>query len=80
MIVHGGSFSLYSPDKGIRGGLGDYPQTCPDGPETWVLLCNLMVKHCGLSTIVGSDSSWSNISRPHVRDLGPYSRTSYDIS
>ena len=54
---------LRSPDKGFWACLGDLPPDMPRRPETWVSLCNLMLKHRGISrssAILGSDSPQSN--------------------
>ena len=45
---------------------GDLPPNMPRGPETWVLLCNLMLKlHCisHSSAILGSDGPQSDDSK-----------------
>ena len=42
---------------------GSLPPDMPRRPETWVSLCNLMLKHCGISrssAILESDSPQSN--------------------
>ena len=52
-----------SPDKGFWACLGDLPPDRPRRSKTWVSLCNLMLKHCGISrssAILGSDSPQSN--------------------
>ena len=54
---------LCSPDKGFWACLGDLPQDMPRRPETWVSLCNLMLKLRGISrssAILGSDIPQSN--------------------
>ena len=41
----------------------DIPPDMPRRPETWVMLCNLMLKLCGISrsfAILGSDSPQTN--------------------
>ena len=38
-----------SPDKGFWACLGDLPPNMPRRPETWVSLCNLMLKLRGIS-------------------------------
>ena len=57
------SVFLRSPDKGFWACLGDSPTDMPRLPETWVLLCSLMVKLCGIShssAILVSDSPQSS--------------------
>ena len=57
------SVFLRSPDKGFWACLGDLPPDMPRRPETWISLCNLMLKHRGISrssAILGSDSPQSN--------------------
>ena len=57
------SVFLRSPDKEFWAFLGDLPPDMPRRPETWVSLCNLMLKHRGIShssAILGSDSPQSN--------------------
>ena len=57
------SVFLRSPDKGFWACLGDLPPHMPRKPETWVSLCNLKLKHHGISrssAILGSDSPQSN--------------------
>ena len=57
------SVFLRSPDKGFWTGLGDLSPDMPRRPETWVSLCNLMLKLRGISpisAILGSDSPQSN--------------------
>ena len=51
MIGHGviESVLLRSPDKGFWACLGDLPPDMPRRPETWVSLCNLTLKLCGIS-------------------------------
>ena len=54
------SVFLCSPDKGFWACLGDLPPAMPRWPETWVSLCNLMLKLRGISrssAILGSDSN-----------------------
>ena len=54
---------ICSPDKGFWACLGDLTPDIPRRPETWVSLCNLMLKLCGIShssVILGSDSPLSN--------------------
>ena len=54
---------LRSPNKGFWACLGDLPPDMPRRPETWVLLCNLLLKLRGISrsyAILGSDSPQSN--------------------
>ena len=54
---------LRSPDKGFWACLGDLPPDMPRWPETWVLLCNLMLNFCGISRRFanpGLDSPQSN--------------------
>ena len=54
---------LCSSDKGFWACLGYLPPDMPRRPETWVSLCNLMLKHRGISrssAILGSDSPQSN--------------------
>ena len=65
MIGHGGLCRAFSVARKIRGSghvYEIYPQTCPDRqPDTWVSLCNLMLKLRGiLRSIPGSDSPHSN--------------------
>ena len=43
------SIFLPSPDKGFWACLGDLPHDMPRRLETWVLLCNLLLKHRGIS-------------------------------
>ena len=57
------SVFLLSPDKGPWACLGNLPPDMPRRPETWVSLCNLMLKLCDISrspAILGSDSPQSN--------------------
>ena len=64
------SVFLRSPDKGFWACLGDLPPDMPRRPEIWVLLCNSMLKLCGISrssAILGSDSPQSN----NRKDLMP---------
>ena len=42
------SLFLRSPDKGFWACPGDLPPDLPRRPETWVLLCNLMLKLRGI--------------------------------
>ena len=54
---------LRSPDEGFWACLGDLPPDMPRRPGTWVSLCNLTLKLCGISrssAILGSDSPQSN--------------------
>ena len=48
---------LRSPNKGFRAYLGDLPPDMSRRQETWVSLCNLMLKLCisRSSTVLGSD-------------------------
>ena len=60
MIGHSGLLRVLPSDNGFRGYLGDLPPYMPRWPETWVSLCNLMPKLCGIShssAILVSDSS-----------------------
>ena len=50
---------LRSPNKGFWACLGDLLPYMPRRPETWVSLCNLMLKLCG-SAILWSDSPQSS--------------------
>ena len=43
------SVFLRSPDKGFWACLGDLPPDMPRRPKTWVSLCNLLLKLCGIS-------------------------------
>ena len=57
------SVFLRSLDKGFRACLGDLPLDMARRPETWVSLCNLMLKLRGISRssdILGSDSPQNN--------------------
>ena len=57
------SVFLRLPDKRFWACLGDLQPDIPSWPETWVLLCNLMLKLRGISrnsAILGSDSPQSN--------------------
>ena len=57
------SVFLRLPDKGFWACLGDLPPDMPRRPETWVSLCNLMLKLRAISrssAILGSDSPQSN--------------------
>ena len=57
------SVFLRSPDKGFWACPGDLPPDMLRRSETWISLCNLMVKLCGISrssAILGSDSPKSN--------------------
>ena len=79
MIGHGGLLRAFflarSPDKGFWACLGDLPPDMPRRPETWVLLCNLMLKLRGISrssAIFGSDSPQSN---NRIRQVLPYINT-----
>ena len=52
-----------SPDEGFWACLGDLAPDIPRRPETWVLLCNLMLKLRGVlhsAAIFGPDSPQSN--------------------
>ena len=65
MIGHSGLLRVFlrSPDKGFWACLGDLPPDMPRRPETWVSLCNLMLKFRGIShssAILGLDSPQSN--------------------
>ena len=40
------SVVLHSQNKGFWAFLGDLPPDMPRRPETWVLLCNLLLKLC----------------------------------
>ena len=42
------SVFLRSPNKGFWACQGDLPRNIPRGPETWVSLCNLMLKLRGI--------------------------------
>ena len=67
--------SLHSPDKGIWAFLGDIPPDMPRRLVTWVLLCNLMLKLCGISrssAILGSDSPQSNNRKDHSLWVTPF--------
>ena len=57
-------FSFARPKRGS--GLGNLPADMPRGLYTWVSLCNLMLKICGIlhsPTLLGSDSPQSNNSK-----------------
>ena len=57
------SVFLRLPDKGFWACLGDLPPDMPRRLATWVSLCNLMLKLCGISrssAILRSDSPQSN--------------------
>ena len=57
------SVFLLSPNKGFWACLGDPPPDILRRPETWVSLCNLMLKLRNIlrsSAILGSDSPQSN--------------------
>ena len=57
------SVFFHSPDKGFSACLEDLPQNMPRRPETWVSLCNLMLKLSRIShssAILGSDSPQSS--------------------
>ena len=57
------SVFLRSPNKGFWACLGDLLPDMPRWPETWVSLCDLMLKLRGISrsfAILGSDSPQSN--------------------
>ena len=57
------SVFLRSPDKGFWACLANLTPDMPRRLETWVLLCNLMLKHRGISrssAILRSDSPQSN--------------------
>ena len=57
------SIFLHSADKEFWACLGDLPADMPRRTETWVLLCNLLLKLRGnshSSAILGSDSPRSN--------------------
>ena len=52
-----------SPNKGFWACLGDLPPDMPRQPETWVSLCNFLLKLCGIlrsSAILESDSPQNN--------------------
>ena len=56
---HCNTRKIHLPDKGFWAWLGDLAPDMPRQPETWVLLCNLMLKRRGISrrhAILGSDS------------------------
>ena len=57
------TFSFAHPIRGSGHGYGDVLPDMPRRPETWVSLCNLMLKlRCisRSSAIIGSDSPQSN--------------------
>ena len=69
------SVFLRSPDKGFWACLGDIPPDMLRRPETWVSLCNLMLKLCGIlrsSAILGSDSPQSNNRKDHFLWVTPF--------
>ena len=69
------SVYLRSPDKGFWACLGDLPPDMPRRPETFVLLCNLMLKHRCIScssAILGSDSPQSNNRRDNSLWVTPF--------
>ena len=69
------SVFLRSPDKGFWACLGDIPPDMPRRPETWVSLCYLMLKLCGISrssAILGSDSPQSNNRKDHSLWVTPF--------
>ena len=53
------SVFLRSPDKGFWACLVDLPPVKPRRPETWVSLCNLMLKLRGISCMKVCDNSTS---------------------
>ena len=62
VIGHGGLLRAFSFAKGFWACLGDLTPDMPRQPETWVSLCNLLLKLCGISgsfAILGSDSPQS---------------------
>ena len=65
-----------SPDKGsYKGDKGDIPPDMPRRPQTWVSLCNLMLKLCSISrssVILGSDSPRSNNRKDHSLWVTPF--------
>ena len=55
--------------------LGDLPPDMPIRPETWVSLCNLMLKLRGISrssAIIGSDSPQSNNRKDNCHWVTPF--------
>ena len=67
------SVFLRSPDKGFWA--CHIPPDMPIRPETWVSLCNLMLKLCGISrspAILGSDSPQSNNRTDHSLWVTPF--------
>ena len=57
------SVFLHSPNKGFWACLGYLPPDMPRRPETWVSLCNLMLRLRGISrssAIFGLDSPQCN--------------------
>ena len=62
-------------DKGFLACLGDLPPDMPRRPETCILLCNLILKHCGVlrsSAILGSDSPQSNYTKDNSLWVTPF--------
>ena len=69
------SIFLRSPDKGFWACLGDLPPDMLRRPETWVSLCNLMLKYPGISrssAIIGSDSPQSNSRKDNSLWVTPF--------
>ena len=63
------------PDKGFQACLGDLPPDMPRRPQTWVSLCNLMLKLRGIlrsSAILGSDSLQSNNKKDNSLWVTPF--------
>ena len=74
VIGNGENVYLRLPDKGFWA-LGDLPLDMPRRLETWVSLCNLMLKLCGIScssAILGSDSPQSNNRKDNSLWLTPF--------
>ena len=69
------SVFLRSPDTGFWACLGDLPPDMPRRPETWVSLCNLMLKLRSIwrsSAILGSDGPQSNNSKNNSLWVTPF--------
>ena len=66
---------LRSPDKEFWACLGDLPPNMLRRPETWVSLCNLMLKLRGISrssAILGLDSPQSNNGKDNSLWVTPF--------
>ena len=69
------SVFICSPDNGFWACLGGIPPDIPRRPESWVWLCNLRLKLCGISrssVILGWDSPQSNNRKDNSLWVAPF--------